>query len=66
MVVVFGVFVTLPGDHRELGLGLAVAVFVDATLVRSRAAAGDDAPAGRLELVDAAVPALAAADHDRG
>jgi uncharacterized membrane protein YdfJ with MMPL/SSD domain len=36
MVVVFAVFVTLPlGIARQLGLGLAVAVFVDATLVRT-------------------------------
>ena len=35
MVVVFAVFVTLPlGISRQLGLGLAVAVLVDATVVR--------------------------------
>jgi len=35
MVVVFGIFMTLPLTiARELGLGLAVAVFVDATLIR--------------------------------
>ena len=36
MVVVFAVFLTLPlGIARQLGLGLAVAVFVDATIVRT-------------------------------
>jgi uncharacterized membrane protein YdfJ with MMPL/SSD domain len=36
MVVVFAVFVTLPlGIARQLGLGLGVAVFVDATLIRT-------------------------------
>ncbi len=36
MVVVFAVFLTLPlGIARQLGLGLGVAVFVDATLVRT-------------------------------
>jgi RND superfamily putative drug exporter len=35
MVVVFAIFVTLPlGIARQLGLGLAVAVLVDATIVR--------------------------------
>jgi RND superfamily putative drug exporter len=36
MVVVFGVFVTLKFVFiQQLGLGLAVAVFIDATLIRS-------------------------------
>ncbi len=36
MVVVFAVFLTLPlGIARQLGLGLGVAVFVDATIVRT-------------------------------
>jgi uncharacterized membrane protein YdfJ with MMPL/SSD domain len=36
MVVVFGVFVTLELTIiKQLGLGLAVAVFLDATIVRS-------------------------------
>jgi uncharacterized membrane protein YdfJ with MMPL/SSD domain len=36
MVVVFGVFVTLPLTIiKQLGFGLAIAVFVDATVVRS-------------------------------
>jgi len=36
MVVVFGVFVTLPLTIiKQLGFGLAIAVFIDATVVRS-------------------------------
>jgi uncharacterized membrane protein YdfJ with MMPL/SSD domain len=36
MVVVFGVFVTLELTIiKQLGLGLAVAIFLDATVVRS-------------------------------
>jgi len=36
MVVVFAVFVTIPFTFiQELGLGLAVAVFIDATIIRS-------------------------------
>jgi uncharacterized membrane protein YdfJ with MMPL/SSD domain len=36
MIVVFAVFVTLPlGIARQLGLGLGVAIFVDATIVRT-------------------------------
>ncbi len=36
MVVVFGVFVTLPLTIiKQLGFGLAIAIFVDATIVRS-------------------------------
>ena len=62
MVVVFAVFMTLRlVIIRELGLGLAVAVFVDATRDPVHPPAGLDAPARRVELVPAAVPALAAA-----
>ena len=67
MVVVFLAFVTIPFAFiQELGLGLAVAVLIDATIVRSRAAAGDDGGPGRLELVPAGLPRLDPEGHDRG
>jgi RND superfamily putative drug exporter len=35
MIAVFGIFATLPTlDIKQLGVGLAVAVFLDATVVR--------------------------------
>ena len=67
MVVVFAVFVTLKFVFiQQLGLGLAVAVFIDATRDPERAPAGVDDAARRLELVDAALPRLDPAGHDRG
>ena len=58
MVVVFAVFVTLELTViKQLGLGLAVAVFLDATRRPERPAAGDHAAARRLELVAAGLPA---------
>ena len=52
MVIVFAGFAA--GEivaMKQLGLGLAVAVVVDATIVRSPAGAGDDEADGPLELV---------------
>ena len=67
MVVVFAIFATLRlVIIRELGLGLAVAVLVDATVIRSILLPADDAPARRVELVPAAVPRLAAAGDAGG
>ena len=67
MVAVFAVFVTLQlYVIKQIGLGLAVAVLLDATVIRTVLLPGDDAPAGRLELVAAGLPALAAARDDRG
>ncbi len=67
MVVVFAVFVGLKFVFiQQLGLGLAVAVFIDATAHPVRPAAGVDDPARRLELVDAALARLDPAGHHRG
>ena len=58
MVTVFASFATLTTlDMKQLGVGLAAAVLIDATIVRAVAAAGDDARAGHAQLVDAAQPA---------
>ena len=38
---------------KALGLGMAIAVALDATVVRALLVPGDDAPARALELVDA-------------
>ena len=63
MVFVFAVFVTLTFlDFKEMGVGLAVAVLIDATIVRGDAAAGVDEGARRLELVPAEVAGVDAAD----
>ena len=54
MFCVFGSFVFGPEVALKLmGLGLAVAVLIDATVVRTGARAVDDGAARRLELVDA-------------
>ena len=56
MVVVFSVFVTLSFiDLKEMGVGLAVAVLIDATIVRGVLLPADDEGARRLELVPAQV-----------
>ena len=61
MVGVFLCFVTLAFlDFKELGLGLAVVVLIDATIIRGAAAGGDEA-ARRLELVPADLARVAAA-----
>ena len=62
MVAVFAIFATLSTlDIKQMGVGLAVAVLLDATIIRGGAAAGDDEAARALELVPAARAALAAA-----
>ena len=56
MVVVFGTFaLTGVPQIKEIGVGLAVAIALDATLVRLRARAGHDGADGRVELVAAEV-----------
>ena len=56
MFFVFGSFVFGPEVALKImGLGLAVAVLIDATIVRHGARAVDDGAARRLELVDAEV-----------
>ena len=56
MVVVFGALALSPEVFLKLiGLGLATAVLVDATIVRLGAGAGGDAAARRAQLVDAAL-----------
>ena len=54
MVGVFAVFATLSFlDFKELGVGLAVAVLIDATIIRGVLLPGVDEAARRLELVPA-------------
>ena len=54
MVGVFAIFATLPIiDMKEMGIGLAAAVLIDATIVRAVLLPGDDEAARRLELVPA-------------
>ena len=66
MVGAFAVFALMPIlDMKEMGIGLAVAVLLDATIVRGSAAAGDDEAARRLELVPAEVAGVAAAARAR-
>ena len=66
MVAVFAVFVTLQLNIiKQLGFGLAVAVFLDATRHPEHPAAGLDATARRVELVDAGVPVVDPARDDR-
>ena len=67
MVGVFLVFVTLQFlDFKELGLGLAVAVLIDATIIRGVLLPGRDEAARRLELVPAELARVAAAHRRRG
>ena len=55
MVAVFAIFGTLSFiDMKQMGVGLAAAILIDATIVRGGAAAGGDEAARRLELVPAA------------
>ena len=58
-VIVTGAFTfTSLVATKEIGVGMTVAVLVDATIIRSLLVPGDDAPAGPLELVAArATPA---------
>ena len=67
MVAVFAGFAV--GDlvmFQQMGFGLAVAVLIDATLVRTRARAGGDDAARPLELVPAALARVAPARDHRG
>ena len=67
MVGVFAVFVTLGFlDFKELGVGLAVAVLIDATIVRGDPAARIDEAARRLELVPAEMARMASACRHGG
>ena len=61
MVAVFGLFATLSLIMmQQMGFGLAVAVLIDATIVRAVLAAVGDEAAGRVELVPADVARVAA------
>ena len=54
MIAVFAIFVSLRTlEIKQLGVGLAVAMLLDATLDPRGAAARDDEAARRLELVPA-------------
>ena len=54
MVIVFAAFALAETiTIKSIGVGMAIAVALDATIVRVLAGAGDDAPAGRVELVGA-------------
>ena len=67
MVLVFAAFITIPFAFiQELGPRAGRRGPARRDGHPERAAAGDDDPARRLELVAAVVPALAAARHDRG
>ena len=66
IVVVFAGFAA--GElvmFQQMGFGVAVALLIDATLIRSVVAAGGDAPARPLELVPAALARVAAARRGR-
>ena len=66
MVAVFAIFATLSGlDMKQLGVGLATAILLDATLVRARAPAGHDEAPRRPQLVPAEEAQLAAARQPR-
>ena len=61
MVGAFGIFATLPFlDFKEMGIGLAAAVLIDATIVRAVLLPAIDEAARRVELVPAAVAPVAA------
>ena len=61
MVGAFGIFATLPFlDFKEMGIGLAAAVLIDATIVRAVLLPAIDEAARRVELVPAAVALVAA------
>ena len=66
MVGVFSIFATLPiVDMKEMGIGLAAAVLIDATIVRAVLLPGGDEAARRLELVPAELARVAAAARAR-
>ena len=63
MVGAFAIFATLPIlEMKEMGVGLAAAVLIDATIVRGVLLPADDEAARRLQLV----PAELACDGCRG
>ena len=61
MVAVFAVFATLSMPFfQQFGVGLSVAILIDATIVRASAPAGVDEAARRVELVPPHVARVAA------
>ena len=61
MVAVFAIFATLSMiDIKQMGVGLAVAILIDATIVRAVLLPAIDEAARRVELVPAALAAVAA------
>jgi len=61
MIAVFSVFATLGAiEFKQMGVGLAAAILIDATIVRSGAAARDDEAPRRLKLVPAPRAVVAA------
>ena len=61
MVVTFGAFATGSSqDMKQLGVGLAAAILIDATIVRAVLLPGHDETARQAQLVPAQRPALAA------
>jgi len=66
MIAVFAIFASLRALMlKEMGVGLAVAVFIDATIVRAGAATGHHEAPRRLELVPAKAPPVAPEDPPR-
>ena len=66
MVGVFSVFTMLPIlDFKEMGIGLAAAILIDATIVRAVLLPASMTPAGRQELVPAPLAQLASASRPR-
>ena len=54
MVAVFAIFASLGAlEFKQMGVGLALAILIDATIVRGVLLPGDDEAPGRLELVPA-------------
>ena len=61
MVAVFAIFATLSSvDFKEMGVGLSVAILIDATIVRAVLLPADDEAARQVELVPAAAARVAA------
>ena len=66
MVAVFAIFATLGAlDFKQLGVGLAAAILIDATIVRAVLLPATMKLLGELELVPAQAPALAAEGRAR-
>ena len=67
MVAVFAIFATLSTlDMKQLGVGLAFAILIDATIIRGVLLPATHEAAGRPELVPAALAAVAARARPRG